>query len=82
MKDWYPKKKTINIEMGLVSIHNLRIAPAFYTNPIDLSGLCGPFKVYFPHNKRTTLKISLLVCYCMSTLTTLIKAYSKTALKQ
>ena len=82
MKDWYPKKKTINIEMGLVSIHNLRIAPAFYTNPIDLSGLCGPFKVYFPHNKRTTLKISLLVCYCMSTLTTLIKAYSKTAFKQ
>ena len=82
MKDWYPKKKTINIEMGLVSIHNLRIAPAFYTIPIDLSGLCGPFKVYFPHNKRTTLKISLLVCYCMSTLTTLIKAYSKTAFKQ
>ena len=82
MKDWYPKKKTINIEMGLVSIHNLRIAPAFYTNPIDLSGLCGPFKVYFPHNKRATLKISLLVCYCMSTLTTLIKAYSKTAFKQ
>ena len=80
MKDWYPKKKTINIEMGLVSIRNLRIAPAFYTNPIDLCGLCGPFKVYFPHNKRTTLKISLLVCYCMST--TLIKAYSKTAFKQ
>ena len=85
VKDWHPKKKTINTEMGLVSICNLRIAPAFYTNPIDLCGLYGPFKVYFPQNKRTTLKILLLVCYCMSTLTTLIKAmedYSKTAFKQ
>ena len=42
--------------MGPVSSHSLRIALAFYATQVDL---CGPFKAYSPHNKRTTVKIWL-----------------------
>ena len=66
----YLRKKAINIEMDPVSTHNLRIAPAFYATQVDL---CEPFKVYSPHNKRTTIKIWLSVYCCMSASTTLIK---------
>ena len=44
--------------MGPVSSHSLRKAPAFYVTKVDL---CGPFKAYSPHNKRTTIKIWLAV---------------------
>ena len=46
----YLRKKEINIEMGPVSTHNLRIAPAFYATQVDP---CRAFKEYSPHNKRT-----------------------------
>ena len=52
-----------------VSTNNLRIAPVFYATQVDL---CGPFKVYTPHNKITTVKIWLAVYCCISTSTTLI----------
>ena len=61
----YLRKKSVETEMGPVSTHTLRIAPAFYATQVDF---CGPFKAYSPHNKRTTIKI-----YCMSTSSTLIK---------
>ena len=48
----YLGKEAINIEMGPVSNHNLRIASAFYAAQVDL---CEPFKAYFPHNKRTAI---------------------------
>ena len=45
------RKKTIEVEMGPVSKHNLKIAPAFYVSQVDLA---GPFKAYSPHTKRAT----------------------------
>ena len=75
----YLRNKAINIEMGPLSAHNLRIAPAFCGTQVDL---CGPFKVYSPHNKRTKIKIRLAIYCCLSTSTTLIKVmedYSTTA---
>ena len=55
-------KRTIDIEMGPVSGHNLVIAPAFYITQVDIA---GPFLSYSPHNKRTTVKIYYAV-YCCS----------------
>ena len=66
----YLNQKAIIIEMGSISVHNLRKAPAFYATQVDL---CGPFKAYSPNNKRTTIKIWFAVYSCISTLTTLIK---------
>ena len=63
----YLRKKAINIKMGPVSSHSLRIAPAFYATQVDL---CGPFKAYSTHNKRTTIKVWLAVYCCMSASTT------------
>ena len=62
--------KAINIEMGPVLTQNVRIAPAFYATQVHL---CGLFKAYSPHNKRTTIKIWLAVYCCIFTSTTLIK---------
>ena len=78
----YLRKKAINIEIGPVSSLNWRIAPAFYATQV---ALCGPFKAYSLHNKRTTIKIWLSVYCCRSTSTTLIKAiedYSATSFTQ
>ena len=50
----YLCKGTVNVEMGPVSSYNMTIAPAFYGTQADI---CGPLKAYFPHNKRTTIKI-------------------------
>ena len=78
----YLGKKAITIEMSSASTHNLGIASAFYATQVDL---CGPFKVYSPHNKRTTTKIWLVVYCCMSASTALIKVmedYSTTAFIQ
>ena len=78
----YLKKKTIDIIMGPVSEYNLKIAPALYINQVDLT---GPFKAYSKHNKRTTLKIWLVVFCCATTTTINIKVmedYSTTAFIQ
>ena len=78
----YLRKKAINIEMGPVSPHSLRTAPAFYATQVNL---CGPFKAYSPHHKKITIKIWLAVCCCMSISTTSVKAmedYSTTTFIQ
>ena len=66
----YLCKRTIDVEMGPVSSYNMKIAPAFYGTQVDI---CGPLKAYSPHNKRTTIKIWLVVFCCMTTSTTSIK---------
>ena len=56
--------------MGPVSKYNLTIAPAFYVTQTDI---CGPFKAYSSHQKRTAVKIWLVIYCCMSASTTNIK---------
>ena len=56
--------------MGPVSKYNMTIAPAVYAMQTDI---CGPFKAYSSHHKRTTVKIWLVIYCCMSTSTTNIK---------
>ena len=68
--------------MGPASVYKLKIAPAFYITQVDLT---GPFKAYSKHNKRTTLKIWLVVFCCATTTTINIKVmedYSTTAFIQ
>eukprot|EP00794_Sanderia_malayensis_P006911 gene6911-biopygen5645 len=57
-------KKSINVEMGPLSSNNLCIAPAFYITQADLA---GPFQAFSQHQKRTTVKIWLLVFCCSTT---------------
>lgn len=66
----YLVKRAVDVAMGPVSRFNLTIAPAFYVSQVDL---CGPFNSYSPHQKRTTVKIWLLVFCCATTSTTNIK---------
>ena len=66
----YLCKRSIDVEMGPVSSYNMTIAPAFYGTQVNI---CGPLKAYSPHNKRTTIKIRLVVFCCMPTSTTSIK---------
>ena len=66
----YLAKRTIEICMGPVSQHNLTIAPPFFITQVDL---CGPYKAYTPHNKRSTIKIYLAVFVCATTGTTSMK---------
>ena len=66
----YPRRKAVDVEMGSVSKHSITIAPAFYVTQADI---CGPFKAYSLHHKRTTIKIWLIVYCCISALTTNIK---------
>ena len=63
-------KRTLNVSMGPVSPFNLTIAPAFYISQTDI---VGPFKSYSSHNKRSTIKIWLVVFCCSTTSTTSIK---------
>lgn len=75
----YLRKRTIDVDMSPISRHNMTIAPAFYRTEVDI---CGPLKTYQKHNKRTTIKISLVVFCCIIISTTSIKTlenYSKTA---
>ena len=64
------RKRTIEVSMGPISDHQLRIAPSFYVSQVDLA---GPFKAWSPHNKRTTIKIYLAVFCCAATMTCVIK---------
>ena len=65
----YLAKRTIEVEMGPVSKHNLNIAPPFYSTQVDL---CGPFNAYSNFHKRTTVKIWLAVFCCTTTSATKI----------
>ena len=60
----YLAKRTIDIQMGPVSSHNLTIAPAYYITQVDIA---GPFPSYSPHNKRTVVKIYFVVYCCATT---------------
>ena len=64
------RKKTVEVAMGPVSEHQLRIAPSFYVSQVDLA---GTFKAYSPHNKRTTIKVYLAVFCCAATGTVSVK---------
>ena len=78
----YLTKRTIAVAMGPISRYNLTIAPAFYITQTDLA---GPFRAYSPHQKRTTIKIWLVVFCCATTSATVIKVmddYSSTAFIQ
>ena len=78
----YLNKKYLQIAMGLVSPHNLIIAPAFYVCQVDLT---GPFSAHCHHHKRSTIKIWLVVFVCATTATTAIKVmenYSTSAFVQ
>ena len=78
----YLRKKTIDVEMGPVSTHNLTIAPAYYYSQVDLA---GPFKAYSPLHKRITIKIWFVVFCCSTTSMTNIKTmddYSSTSFIQ
>ena len=66
----YLRRKAIDVEMGSISKHSITIAPAFYVTQADI---CGPFKAYSLHHKRTTIKIWLIVYCCISALTANIK---------
>ena len=63
-------KRTLNVSMGPVSSYQLKIAPAFYTTQTDIA---GPFSSYSLHNKRTTVKVWMVVFCCTATKTTSIK---------
>ena len=63
-------KRTLNVSMGPVSQHQLKIAPAFYATQTDIA---GPFCAYSLHNKRTTIKVWMIVFCCTATSTTSIK---------
>ena len=56
-------KQGLEIAMGPVSGHNLKIAPPFYICQVDI---CGPFNSFFA-NKRATVKIWFVVFCCTVT---------------
>jgi hypothetical protein len=60
----YLLKRTIDVEMAPASKHQLCVAPPYYATQLDL---CGPFRAYSKHNKRTTLKIWIITYVCAST---------------
>ena len=78
----YLAKRTIEVSMAPISKHNITVAPAFYITQMDLA---GPFKAYSNHNKRSTIKIWIVVFCCVTTSTTSIKVmedYSSTSFIQ
>ena len=56
----YLTKRTIEVEMGPVSNHNLNLAPPFYSTQVDL---CGPFNTFSNFYKRTTVKIWMAIFF-------------------
>lgn len=70
-----------DVDMGPVPECKLKIAPAFYNTQVNLA---GHFKTYFRHNKRTTLKIWVVV-FCWATTSTInikvMEDYSSTSFK-
>ena len=58
------EKRGLEIAMGPVSGHNLKIAPPFFICQVDI---CGPFDAFSPANKRATLKVWFTVFCCTVT---------------
>ena len=63
-------KRTVEVIMSPASKDQLCVAPAYYITQVDL---CGPFKAYSVHNKRSTIKIYISVFVCCTTGTTSLK---------
>ena len=57
-------KEQLKVVMGPVSEHNLNIAPAFYFTQVDL---VGSFESYYGANKRTKMKLWIIVFCCCTT---------------
>ena len=70
----YVMKKALNVSMGPVSNDNLMIAPAYYVCQADLA---GPFTAYSYHNRRTTIKVWMVVFCCSTTTATNIKVMER-----
>ena len=66
----YLAKKALAVQMGPISNSNITVAPAFYTCQLDIA---GSFSCYSPHQKRTTIKIWLIIFCCTTTSATNIK---------
>ena len=66
----YLMKKTVEATIGPIPDCNLTVAPAFYMSQVDLS---GPYSVYSPLPKCTTMKIWLAIFCCCSTSAVSIK---------
>ena len=60
----YLNLKTIEVAMGPLPEYQFTIAPSFYVTQMDIA---GPFKSYCQHNRRSTIKIWLLVFCCTTT---------------
>ena len=75
-------KRTIKAAMGPLPEACITIAPTFYNTQFDLS---GPYKAQNPANKRTTIKVWLVVYCCCVTSVIFINVmddYSTTAFIQ
>ncbi len=57
-------KKQLEVVMGPVSPYNLNVAPAFYVTQVDLM---GPVDSYHGANKRSVMKIWVIVFCCCTT---------------
>ena len=66
----YLLKRTVDIMMAPASELQLTVAPPFYVTQCDL---CGPFSSYSTHNKRSTVKVWMVVFVCCTTGTTALK---------
>ena len=66
----YLAKRTLDVVMGPISLHQITIAPAFYISQVDLA---GPFDAQGSYNTRRTTKIWLAVFCCTTTSATKIK---------
>ena len=62
----YIQKKTIDIGLGPLSKHQLKIAPSYFITQGDLF---GPYQAFAPTNARQTIKIWGAVYVCLSTST-------------
>ena len=70
----YLIKKALNVSMGPISKDNLVIAPAYY---VCEANLVGTFTAYSYHNKRTKIKIWMVVFCCNTTKATNIKVMER-----
>ena len=60
----YLLMKTVDVEMGQLPSSRLCVAPPYYYTQVDIT---GPFIAYSKHNKRTTLKVWIIVYVCATT---------------
>ena len=66
----YLLKITIDVQMSPASEHQVCVAPPYYVTQVDI---CGPFEAYSKHNKRTMIKVWIVVFVCSTTSMTSLK---------